>query len=433
MLHWLGITRIDRLVSMSNMKHDALRRPGHRDRRARADPGRPDSRRCPRRDGCQEGRRLLRRRRARRATSARRSVARSTSERAPLRTACGDVALDAARASRRCSRRRGARALRAWCGRLRRPTAARRISRVDREPAATAVAADVGRRHARGAIPICEIPFHSRWRHFVGRRHRSLARPRGARRRRCRCERARRRSISRSSACCSMPAPAPAWRYRERATGARLRALRGLGRGELRACSPPVRFRRDRRTSAARRCRARSRHRRDDAGAAFPGRRRTIRWSGSRAAPRCCAGSATRSPTRRISSATAGAARRPVRLRLSRIGEQRVCAPAASWPPLLTPSSADLAVRPGCWTASRSATAGGIPACAPADATDRIVPFHKLSQWLAYSLIEPLEEAGVAVTRIDELTGLPEYRNGGLLVDLGVIRPRAAIDPRRAA
>ena len=38
-LHWLGITRIDRFVSMSNMKHDALTGSGHRDRRARADPG----------------------------------------------------------------------------------------------------------------------------------------------------------------------------------------------------------------------------------------------------------------------------------------------------------------------------------------------------------------------------------------------------------
>jgi hypothetical protein len=53
-----------------------------------------------------------------------------------------------------------------------------------------------------------------------------------------------------------------------------------------------------------------------------------------------------------------------------------------------------------------------------------LVPFHKLSQWLAYSLIEPLAAAGVAVTEIDGLTGLAEYRNGGLFLDLGVIVPR---------
>ncbi|MFI4987979.1 MAG: DUF1688 family protein, partial [Alphaproteobacteria bacterium] len=58
------------------------------------------------------------------------------------------------------------------------------------------------------------------------------------------------------------------------------------------------------------------------------------------------------------------------------------------------------------------------------DETDGLVPFHKLSQWLAYSLIEPLEEAGVAVTGIEELTGLAEYRNGGLLIDAGLIVPR---------
>jgi len=73
--------------------------------------------------------------------------------------------------------------------------------------------------------------------------------------------------------------------------------------------------------------------------------------------------------------------------------------------------------------------AGRHPAVRTGDATDQIVPFHKLSQWLAYSLIEPLEAAGLAVEKPQELTALAEYRNGGLLVDLGVIRPRAPIDP----
>ena len=55
------------------------------------------------------------------------------------------------------------------------------------------------------------------------------------------------------------------------------------------------------------------------------------------------------------------------------------------------------------------------------------VPFHKLSQWLSYSLVEPLEDAGIRVTGLDRLTGLPEYRNGGLFVDSGVLTPK---DPR---
>ncbi len=50
-----------------------------------------------------------------------------------------------------------------------------------------------------------------------------------------------------------------------------------------------------------------------------------------------------------------------------------------------------------------------------------LVAFHKLSQWMTYSLVEPLLEAGVTVTGIEGLTGLPEYRNGGLLLDLGVL------------
>ena len=71
--------------------------------------------------------------------------------------------------------------------------------------------------------------------------------------------------------------------------------------------------------------------------------------------------------------------------------------------------------------------AGRHPAVRTGDITDGIVPFHKLSQWLAYSLIEPLEAAGLTVTGLDDLTALPEYRNGGLFVDLGVIRPRAPL------
>jgi Protein of unknown function (DUF1688) len=50
-----------------------------------------------------------------------------------------------------------------------------------------------------------------------------------------------------------------------------------------------------------------------------------------------------------------------------------------------------------------------------------LVPFHKLSQWLSYSLLEPLEAAGIVIDDLDELTGLPEYRNGGLFLDTGVL------------
>lgn len=72
----------------------------------------------------------------------------------------------------------------------------------------------------------------------------------------------------------------------------------------------------------------------------------------------------------------------------------------------------------------RHPCAGGV------GATAGWVPFHKLSQWLAYSLFEPFEWAGVAVTGRDELTGLPEYRNGGLLLDTGVLALVNAADAR---
>ncbi|WGV24355.1 URC4/urg3 family protein [Halotia branconii] len=57
----------------------------------------------------------------------------------------------------------------------------------------------------------------------------------------------------------------------------------------------------------------------------------------------------------------------------------------------------------------------------PAVANDGFVPFHKLSQWLTYSLLEPLQELGLEITGLNTLTGLPEYRNGGLCLDLGLI------------
>ena len=65
------------------------------------------------------------------------------------------------------------------------------------------------------------------------------------------------------------------------------------------------------------------------------------------------------------------------------------------------------------------------------DATSGLVPLHKLSQWLAYSLIEPLQTAGIEVIDIDGLTGLAEYRNGGLFVDAGVLTFRNQLDAQR--
>ena len=71
------------------------------------------------------------------------------------------------------------------------------------------------------------------------------------------------------------------------------------------------------------------------------------------------------------------------------------------------------------------------PSLRTADATSELVPLHKLSQWLAYSLIEPLQWADISVSEINGLTGLAEYRNGGLFIDTGVLTFRDPADAAR--
>lgn len=67
----------------------------------------------------------------------------------------------------------------------------------------------------------------------------------------------------------------------------------------------------------------------------------------------------------------------------------------------------------------------------PTSLAKSLVPFHKLSQWMTYSLIEPIEEAGIPVTGVEELTGLAEYRNGGLMLDSGLISLKDPADAVR--
>jgi Protein of unknown function (DUF1688) len=44
--------------------------------------------------------------------------------------------------------------------------------------------------------------------------------------------------------------------------------------------------------------------------------------------------------------------------------------------------------------------------------SEGLICFHKLSQWLTYSLMEPLALADIEFEGIDNMTGLAEYRNG---------------------
>lgn len=58
------------------------------------------------------------------------------------------------------------------------------------------------------------------------------------------------------------------------------------------------------------------------------------------------------------------------------------------------------------------------------EAEQGYVPFHKLSQWMTYSVVETLEKNAFQVGELNRLTGLAEYRNGGLMLDSGLISLR---------
>lgn len=66
------------------------------------------------------------------------------------------------------------------------------------------------------------------------------------------------------------------------------------------------------------------------------------------------------------------------------------------------------------------------PALGEAGTFESLVPFHKLSQWLSYSILDAMETCGFEVIGVENLTGLPEYRNGGLFLDMGLL---SAVDP----
>lgn len=58
----------------------------------------------------------------------------------------------------------------------------------------------------------------------------------------------------------------------------------------------------------------------------------------------------------------------------------------------------------------------------PTQPWENIVPFHKLTQWLTYSLMVPMNKLlKVHFAGEHLMTGLPEYRNGGLFIDTGLL------------
>ena len=54
---------------------------------------------------------------------------------------------------------------------------------------------------------------------------------------------------------------------------------------------------------------------------------------------------------------------------------------------------------------------------------DELVPFHKLTGWTTYSLLEPLEKIlGWKFEGVEDMTGLPEYRNGKAVTSVNAWR-----------
>ncbi|KAG0646526.1 Pyrimidine-degrading 14 [Hyphodiscus hymeniophilus] len=89
------------------------------------------------------------------------------------------------------------------------------------------------------------------------------------------------------------------------------------------------------------------------------------------------------------------------------------------------------------WPASRTVIDGTslgdawplstLPVTAASQPWETIVPFHKLSQWLCYSLMQPMTKLmNIHFAGAELMTGLPEYRNGGLFIDTGVLTLKKA-------
>ena len=280
--------------------------------------------------------------------------------------------------------------------------------------------ADVARRIAevtRRRYPDLRVPPHSRWRHFTvgGVDRAALVAPQADRDERARAK------IDLAVVSVLLDAGAGAqWRFHETETGQRHARSEGLAVASLRAmerglfsADPRQPWRADASALAAitpARLGEALQHRPDNALAGIDGRALLLRRLGA---------GASGSPgffgrEGRLGRLYDHWLPRRAALPAPEILRDLLHAFGAIWPGRLELAGVPLG---DCWRH------GAVPG-------DGLVPLHKLSQWLAYSVIEPLREAGFVVTDIDGLTGLAEYRNGGLFIDCGVLELR---DPGLAA
>ncbi|OCK55119.1 URC4/urg3 family protein [Bradyrhizobium sp. LMTR 3] len=279
------------------------------------------------------------------------------------------------------------------------------------------------------AYPTFDVPFHSRWRHFVVGGIDRWAALADAKNWRDRKERARAEFDLAIISVLLDAGAGPSWRYRDTLTGASIGRSEGLGlasldmfaRGVFSAkADEPLRadaVRLERLTVADLQTGFQVAD--DNPLVGLEGRISLLRRLGqvASASPQIFARGDTARPGGLFDHLT-GAANAGV-IAASTILSELLRQLGPIWPSRITLGEIPLG---DCWRH---------PALKTEDETSGLVPLHKLSQWLSYSLIEPIQRAGLLVTNIDGLTGLAEYRNGGLFVDAGVLVLRDPMDAQR--
>jgi hypothetical protein len=311
-------------------------------------------------------------------------------------------------------------AIRAHCGEVAREAMEGRSAhfrwREERLPAVAAYVVDV----IRDRYPDLQVPIHSRWRHFEAGgvdRWAKLASAHGLDDGSSRVERAR-AAVDLVIPSVLLDAGAgPEWRFREAATGEVFARSEGLAIASLQLFASGL-LSSERGDALRADALALAKVRPDDIARAFqvdPGN--ALVGLEGRAALLAKLGSVMQSqpewfgtPARLGNLVDAWSARATRgRIAAEEILGTLLQALGAMWPGRIVVDGVPLG---DCW--AHPAARGGL------------VPFHKLTQWLTYSLLEPLADAGLTVTGLERLTGLPEYRNGGLLLDLALLEARDA-------
>jgi hypothetical protein len=289
-------------------------------------------------------------------------------------------------------------------------------------------AADLAIEVTHRSYPMLDIPYHSRWRHFVVDGDDRWRRLDEATTWRDSGDRAR-AAIDLATVSVLLDAGAgPDWGYRDRLSGARVGRSEGLALASLDmfaagafSSDPHRPLRVDAAALQGMTSETLCRHFQVDAGnllLGVEGRVALLRRLGATVAatPEVFARADTGRPGGLLDHLTPSAADRSIAA--PTVLAAVLCHLGPVWPSRLELDGVPLG---DCWR-HRALTTD--------DATSGLMPLHKLSQWLTYSLLEPLQTAGLTVTDIDGLTGLAEYRNGGLFIDTGVLALR---DPAEAA